>query len=274
MIYSVVPFSRPEFFDNMVSCFMHQDCMDRKLIVVENGDAIGTCKKRGFVPNALLTSDKHQSAAKNEGIEWIRKHGGGLWTTWDDDDYYGPKYLSEIVENADKAEVIGKSDIYVRTIAGTLRSFENLGSDSLVSGVHGSTISARAEDCPLFKDTGTFGEDWQFILDYKNMGARCWATSKNNYFLRRHTNNTWPIGDDSYVRRLTFATEGKVLVKDYGQENRFSRQIVDGTRESARYKAIKPKGELQKEDSQAFMAIRDQLATDEDLAKFSESLTR
>lgn len=252
-IYAVVAFSRPKFLDNVINNFNHQNYSNKKLIIVENGKAIGECKKRNIQPDILLTSDNHQSYAKNEAIEWIRKHGGGWWSTFDDDDYYGPNYLSKISQSFDKAEIIGHLDLFVRTIAGTIRLFSNLGSEEYTDGVHGSTITARAEDCPLFKNTGKWGEDWKFIDDY--IGARCWATDPYHHILCRHNENTWQIPDDSLVRRLDFTSDGKCIIKDFGQENNNTIDIVNNKIKNAPFKLIYPDGELKLEDSQAYIEL-------------------
>ena len=115
-IYVIVPFSKPEFLENVKRNFVQQKHYNKKLIVVENGKGIGTCKKHGFEPDVLLTSDAHQSWARNEAINWVKAHGGGLCANFDDDDYYGPEYLSELHQNRGKANIIGKYDFYIKTI--------------------------------------------------------------------------------------------------------------------------------------------------------------
>lgn len=264
MIYVIVPFSRPNYIDNVIYNFHSQNYNDKKLIIIENGRAIGTCKKRNIQPDVLLSSDNHQSWAKNEGIEWIRKHGGGWWTTFDDDDYYGEGYLSKISKCFDKAEIIGQLDIFMKTIANTIRLFSNLGENKYVNGVHGSTITARAEDCPLFKNTGKWGEDWKFIEDYT--GARCWATSPYYHLLNRHMKNTWQVSDDSMVRRLSFSSSGECIVKDFGQCNDKSYDIIDGKLKTNLYSKIDSNGDITLKDSLAYEELMKTSKTSDELA--------
>lgn len=47
--------------------------------MVENGKALGACRCYDFKPDVLLTSDTHQSYARNEAINWVKSHGGGMW---------------------------------------------------------------------------------------------------------------------------------------------------------------------------------------------------
>ena len=97
-IYAIVPFSRPDMLENVKNNFVRQKFLDKKLIIVENGPAIGACKKYNFQPDILLTSDAHQSHAKNTAINELNKRGGGFWTTLDDDDWYGKSlHFSEMI---------------------------------------------------------------------------------------------------------------------------------------------------------------------------------
>jgi len=253
LIYVITAFSRPQFLDNLIDNFERQSYSDKKLIIIENGDAIGTCKSNRFSPDVLLSSDNHQSFAKNAGIEYIRKHGGGWWSTFDDDDYYGPGYLTKVSECFDKADIIGQSNIFVRSIGQRLRLMQHVTQhEGYSDGVHGSTISARAEDCPLFRDTGPFGEDWDFINRYR--GAKIWSTPHHGHMLVRHNKNTWQIQDDSMVRRLNFSTSGKGVVKDFGPQDGSTLDIVNGII-TPKSSVVKPDGELRMDDSQAYVEL-------------------
>lgn len=155
MIYAVCPFSRPEFLGNVIENFERQTCSEKRLILVENGDAIGACEAQGFVPDILLTSQRHQSHAKNAGLDWITSNGGGWFSTFDDDDYYGPKYLEEVLECSEKGDIVGKSNHFVVGIDGHLRYFDLGIASQYGLEAHGATLSARAELCPRFQDTGS-----------------------------------------------------------------------------------------------------------------------
>jgi len=129
VIYLIVPFSKPKFLKNVIENFNQQTYKNKKLIIVENGDGIGTCKDSGFKPDVLLKSDPHQSYARNEAVNWIKSNGGGMCANFDDDDYYGPEYISEIMNNRNKADIIGKYNFYLRNTANRLVLFEGVASN-------------------------------------------------------------------------------------------------------------------------------------------------
>jgi hypothetical protein len=215
MIYAIVPFSRPKFLYNVVNNFKHQTLHKKKLIIVENGDAIGCCKKNNFEPDILLTSEKHQSLAKNEALNWIKNHGGGLWATFDDDDYYGPEYLSELDQNSKKACVFGKGSVFVKTTDEDILLLDTGEENKISKFTYAGTIAAYSEVSPFFKIMD-YSEDTQFLYDIKHS---VYSSSRFNYVYQRWVDNkhTYPGNDDELLSILAF--DDKVKVKKYGKIN-------------------------------------------------------
>lgn len=237
-VWVIVPFSRPQYLQNVLDNFKRQKFANKKLIIVENGDAIGTCKAHGFEPDVLLISGSHQALAKNEAIYYIRKRGGGFWATNDDDDYYSPNYLSEMVECSDRAEVIGKGDLFVRMAGGNLRSFEGIGCDEYTNFIHGPTICSWAELCE-FPNVGDIGEDCALVRNMIRSGAQVWATNKHNFIFHRYPDkehHTWKISDDTLTNSLVSGTDFNCVVKDYGKEIPYD--FVNGIGEEPEHEVI------------------------------------
>jgi glycosyltransferase involved in cell wall biosynthesis len=201
-IWVVVPFSRPEYLTNVIKNFTQQKFNNKKLVIVENGKAIGSCKRFGFSPDILLSSEAHQSYAKNKALEVLKAMKAEYWVTFDDDDWYGPEYLSEIVEHSDKAEVIGKPNVFVKTVDDSIRLFS--GYDEMCYSNHliGPTISAWVSDSVLFKNNGKWSEDTLFVGEMVNKGARVWNTSKWHFLQQRNRNqsHTWMITDEQMIQ--------------------------------------------------------------------------
>lgn len=195
-IWVIVPFSRPQYLENLKSNFLRQKFYNKKLIIVENGKGIGTCKRFGFKPDILLTSKPHQSDAKNKGIEALQDINAEFWTTFDDDDWYGPDYLQELYENSDKADIIGKSSIFNKTTEGKLRLFSGLENASTFD-LHGPTISGWTKSTIFFLNTGRWGEDMQFLYRLNDKGATFWSTSKYNFIYQRFKSHdhAWTVTD-------------------------------------------------------------------------------
>ena len=231
-VWVIVPFSRPEHLSNVIDNFTRQTFINKKIIIVENGKALGSCKSHGFEPDVLLTSGPHQTLAKNEAINWIRKNSSqGFWATYDDDDYYGPLYLEEQVGASDRAELIGKADFFVRMAGGTLRLFEGLGSNEYVNFIHGPTICSWAELACDFVMVERIGEDCRMVERMLREGAGVWATSKNNFMFTRYADpnhHTWEISDMELTNSLSLGigVSGQAAVKDFGSD--INLDIVNG----------------------------------------------
>lgn len=201
-VWIVCPFSKPEFFNNLKKNIEKQTKKDKiKICVIENGEAIGICKKNGFYPDLLLTSEKHQSHAKNTGLEKVKKVGGEFWTTFDCDDFYGERYIEELLENSNKGDIIGKNKIFIKTTEDKLWLPIELKENCYVKYVHGPTISGWVEDFINFpiKD---WAEDLAWTEAMQNIGAITYSTSAYNFCYNRFKsgNHTFISSDENYVK--------------------------------------------------------------------------
>lgn len=257
VVYSIVPFSRPKFLENVIKNFNQQRYKNKKLIVVENGKAVGCCEKNGFKPDVLLKSDPHQSYARNEVINWVKSNGGGMCANFDDDDYYGPNYLSEIMENKNKADIIGKYDFFIRTTAGNFRLFEGFASNCYNNIIHGATLACMAEIMPEYKNTGKWGEDWDLINRMQESGKTTYTTSKYNFMIRRFPNShTWSITDDQLVKTIYFGLgkdREKLKVKHFGPENSGTLDVVNNLVKEPSYELLELDSDYRPEDSPAYV---------------------
>lgn len=110
--FVVVPYSRPRFAKTVWDNFQRQTWPNKTLVVVENGPAVGTWR---YPSTIVLRSAAHQSHAKNEALRQLRSQGGAYVSIFDDDDYYGPKYLEEIATEGalPNFEIVGKVPHFV-----------------------------------------------------------------------------------------------------------------------------------------------------------------
>jgi hypothetical protein len=98
VITVIAPHARPEFSANLLANFRRQRGVEARLLVVENGAAVGVlppgvCE---ITTSVALLESPHQSDAMNAGLAWLGDHGGGPWARFDDDDWYGPDYLASV----------------------------------------------------------------------------------------------------------------------------------------------------------------------------------
>jgi hypothetical protein len=198
MINIVIPFSRPNFKKNVVENIKRQNYNNKKIIIVENGKGVG-CFKNTNLDCVILTSGQHHALAKNEGINWIKKHGGGLWVTFDDDDYYGPEYLSEIIQNRHKGNVLGKHDRFLKSEDNKLFLMYDGVENNYSQCVLGPTISAMAEESCEFQEV--VHDDMLFTYDMKQKGATIYATSRYNFIQCRYNHShMWKITANQIVQ--------------------------------------------------------------------------
>lgn len=98
MITVIAPHGRPEFSANLLANFRRQRGVEARLLVVENGPAVGSLPvgEATITTSVALLERPHQADAMNVGLNWLRANGGGTWARFDDDDYYGPDYLASV----------------------------------------------------------------------------------------------------------------------------------------------------------------------------------
>lgn len=213
LISVVVPFSRPDCLRRTLDNFARQRHPDKRLVLVENGEAIGACARAGVTGATVLESAPHLSHAKNLGIEWVRAHGGGFWTTFDDDDHYGAGYLELVAQGATRAGVVGAPRHYVR-LADGLHLFNYDRGRGPFSGqcFHGATLGAWAEESVEFPVVA-LGEEAGFCAAMLVAGARLWSVGPGEYVYRRSGDSHVWRATDVQVRRATGPSwrNGKLL---------------------------------------------------------------
>lgn len=194
----IVPLGRDRFLGHVLECFIAQRETCKRLIVVENGEAIGACARVGVIPDVLLTSETGAAwIPKNVGLQWVRDHGGGFVSIWDDDDLYCPELLGELLECSDRSELLGKSAGYVQTAAGSMRLFVNHGEHREVRGVQGPCMSGFAEALPDFPAASP-NEDGKLCRMVCEAGGRIYATSRFHFLYRR-----FPPDEHAHEWRIT-----------------------------------------------------------------------
>lgn len=193
LAWGIVPLHRPADLPNVIANARRQS-VDFRLCVVENGDALGACKRAGFWPDSLLRSAPHQSAARNTALEWIRSHGGGFFFTMDADDWYGPSYLAELLKHRRKANVVGKRR-HLILLRNGLHLFDARSASKPTDILHGACLAGRAEEAVPFPDLAV-GEDSEWCRAMAAEGATLFATSARNYiYVRTGAAHTWKRSD-------------------------------------------------------------------------------
>lgn len=207
-----------------------QSFQDFQLVVAENGPGRGSCYTAGLVAH-VVQSEHHQSHAKNAALAKARCLGATHWATFDDDDYYGPGYLAELVAAFEAGHrVVGKCAHFTRLASGNViyssGDVEDDLSNTEATGLQGPTLAAEFWDgMPLFQDTGRYGEDARWLRDVTALGVPMWTTSPFHFCYQRHglgLGHTWPMRDADVER---FALGHNFDVGAWGPG---ARRLIDG----------------------------------------------
>lgn len=239
-IWVIVPFRRVEHFDRMIENFGRQRFPGKRLLIVENGPAVGYCLPRLEKGSAvILTSGEHQSLAKNEAVRWIRSHDGGFFATMDDDDWYGPGYLDEIAGYAKDYDVLGKQWHFVSLGEGTpdpaLLLLNSRYADQDGSWFTGGSISGWSETATEFPLTEA--EDVSWCERMRSAGARLRSLSVYHYLYRRSyagAAHAWGASRDTFERAVTGSTALEFPVS----EGEIDLDLVTGERAPTEYRLL------------------------------------
>lgn len=204
LIWVVVPCYREQQLLWVVGLFTAQTYPNRKLCVVENGDAIGACRRLSIPADLVVTSRQHVSHARNEGMYAIREQPGDGWISmWDDDDWYGPGYLEEVADLiwGETAEVYGKHRHFVAMPDRGLLLFNERNQNKYTEYVHGPTLVFRADDGVNFR-VQKEAEEVRWCNDMRRLGARVWASSIHHLLYLRYSaahGHAWVARPDNVV---------------------------------------------------------------------------
>lgn len=236
-IWVIVPFSRPEFARRVWQNFERQRFPNKQLILVENGAATGTLNHS---PAIVLRSTAHPAHARNEAIAYIKKQGGGFFTSMDDDDWYGPGYLDEIAGYARSYDAVGKPWHFTSLGEGFVDAAPQLllcnrtSANSEQSWLMGGTISGWAETAEEFRAVPAEDLDWSDRMRVR--GARLRGTSVYHYLYRRSyfgAKHAWRMTREAFLRMNTQALEFPLT-----PEGQIDFDLVTGERAPTEYKVV------------------------------------
>jgi hypothetical protein len=170
---------------NLRANWERQEFRGATLFVIENGPGLGTCARNG-VDATVFSSERHQSHARNGGLDVAIARHFTHWRNWDSDDWYGANDLAESVAAfAAGHEVIGKSDHFCELSDGRLVLLGADGENRETQALQGPTLgSVLWPDMPRFPVVD-IGEDIDWTAAMVAAGMRPWATSRNHFCYSR-----------------------------------------------------------------------------------------
>jgi hypothetical protein len=212
----VVATKRPEMVSRIIEIVEMQDYDNLELVLALHGegfeDSYETSKDRDLLITVLrfpaeeIFGDVLSKASSVAQGEWITK--------MDDDDWYGPEHVSDLVmaSKYSQADLVGKGSEFVYLSAQDVTIRRDLGNSEVESStLAGGTLLVSSS---LLKEVHGWrslpkGIDVALIEDAIINGGRVWRTHPFGYLLRRSEGeHTWKVDDRYFLRHSDQTWEG------------------------------------------------------------------
>ena len=207
MVTIITCTNRDEFMDNVFKNYEQQTWQDKELIIILNKDSMDIDKwgkKAMSYPNVRVYQ-LHEKATLGDCLNYgVMRANYEIIAKFDDDDYYGPNYLTGAMESFRNPDVkiAGKNSYYIyfnnkKTLM-FVRDVEN----SFTYTVAGATLIFRKEVFYQVRfEKVNRAEDYLFIKECKKKGYRIYSLDRHDFAIIRHNteNHTWKISDEDLM---------------------------------------------------------------------------
>ena len=219
----IIATMRENCMKNLFNNYKRQNFQNKEMIIVLNSDRMNLdkwleeSKKYENVKVFKLDEKITLGECLNFGVS---KSKYDFIAKFDDDDYYGPKYLSDLIKAFEftDADVVGKASSFVyftrsKILAIQLPEKEN----RYVKHMDGPTLLIKKSVFDKIKFANIpRGIDTQFSKDCIRKGLKIYSTNKYHHVYVRHGSpkkHTWKISDEDLLKKYCIIF--KKNVKDY-----------------------------------------------------------
>ncbi|MGM0904479.1 MAG: glycosyltransferase [Bacillota bacterium] len=192
--------NRPESIDNIFANYQRQLWQEKELIIILNNDTMDleTWRKKATIFEQVavfqLPEETTLGDCLNFGVEKAKYH---YIAKMDDDDYYGPFYLTEAITTLKEfnADVVGKRTCFMYLMNEKELRLRFPGRErrqvSLPQGATIFTTKKLLECIPFGKKN--LGECLHFLRRCKKMGLKIFSSSRYNFAILRNDSesHTW-----------------------------------------------------------------------------------
>ncbi len=206
--------------DNILNNFIRQNHQNKELIIILNNNnlKIDKWKYKLCKFNNINIYQLDQKITLGECINFaINKSNYPIIAKFDDDDYYGPEYLSDSLKilKYTEASIVGKSSTYVYFEKDKLLALKNNNRDNrYVFRVEGATLMFKKEifDYIKFKSKN-LGEDLEFCKSATREGLKIFSSNIHHYLYIRNINNnhSWNVSNAYLLKNCKIICKGKDL---------------------------------------------------------------
>lgn len=203
--------NKPHTLNNILDNFNRQYYADKELIIIINNDEIDleewvnlTEEYKGII---IFKLSEKTSLGKCLNFA-VSKSKYNIIAKFDDDDYYGPKYISNTIKyfNNTNAKVLGKGTNFVYFVEKKFLAIRTPNHENrYVRFANGSTLVFKKEifNQIKFRDM-SLAEDVYFCQDCIKNNILIYSTDKYHHVYFRHPikkNHTWKITDDEFIHK-------------------------------------------------------------------------
>lgn len=211
--------NRVDYIDNIIKNYLNQSYNHKKLVIVLNSnlfdiDEIHDKLKKLNINYAILQTDPKMSLGSCFNMV-VDKFEADFYAKMDDDDYYGPNYLSDSLDafKYSGADVLGKMSVYTYVEA-TDKLYMRFGGNEhkYTDFLTGASLIIKKDVFKKvrFKELNK-GEDTNFLKDAKSKGFIIFSSDIYNFICIRRKNvssHTWQIELDDYLRNCQYICDG------------------------------------------------------------------
>jgi glycosyltransferase involved in cell wall biosynthesis len=205
----VLATNRPDHLDRATSTLADQTYTNVEVVVALHGDAFGPGapdRIRSSLTRPVRVFEVAGAAPLGEVLNRaVEVAGGELIAKVDDDDFYGPEHLWDLVlaHRYSGAALIGKGAefVYLAGVDTTIRRFVAR-AESYTTTIGGGALLISRSD---LRDVGGWRRvprqvDRALVADAERAGARVFRTHGFGYVLNRHgVGHTWSEGDQYFL---------------------------------------------------------------------------
>jgi spore maturation protein CgeB len=210
--------NRPSLIDHIIKQFDEQNHETKELILMieaadEEFESIK--EKVNLRPDVKLKrvfSDEILGAIFNKGVDFS---SGNYISKWDDDDLYGPSYLSDsiIPFKYSSASIVGKMEIFMyHEKTDSLYQKYPGQRHKYLQFIHGPTIIAKREVFEKVRfPEKSVGEDSGFLKNALNAGFKIYSGDPYNFVYMRSSDtkkHTYRPEDDVLLKNTKLISEG------------------------------------------------------------------
>jgi glycosyltransferase involved in cell wall biosynthesis len=211
--------SRPHFLGAVVGAVAHQTHGARELVLVTNADGYdhvdidsALAPLAGVVSRVTVLrrpSDQTLGACLNDALDATDAR---FVAKFDDDDLYGPEYLSDAMRaHAFAGSAIVGKHTYYAYLAGDDRTVlrfptHEFSYSSTLAG--GTLVIDRERTGDLRFADISLGEDRAFIGACHRRGLSTFSADRFNFVQVRSTDNTWRVGRDDFLKSTMRVDDG------------------------------------------------------------------